>query len=284
MSPVWLKYIYSVLCALTWRPMPAAARSRLCSSVSAWLGAFARIAMSSALSASVIVFAGYLQLFFFVSLKPFSLILSIDVLMLYFDLWPGQKCHSKVMHLKEVTHSNGSYERKSCGRKLADEMGRGKKFSWYSHRLTHRKRVTSELHDSYFRLMTIKHAISKIEWAIEWALNYYITQSRQKPRQLSGVPASCSRVGERCGWESHTRPKGLGALMNWGPEKMLIRCSKESQHPAEWTPGPPVEHQENEKGTTLTAISLRVKILPFLFGLQHPLTRKPWVTLFEPLQ
>ena len=25
--------------------------------------------------------------------------------------------------------------------------------------------------------------------------------------------------------------------MSWGPEKMLIRCSKESQHPAEWTPG-----------------------------------------------
>ncbi len=55
-----------------------------------------------------------------------------------------------------------------------------------SHRLTHRKRVTSELHDSYFRLMTIKHAISKIEWALEWTLNYYITQSRQ----------TCSRVGD----------------------------------------------------------------------------------------
>ena len=27
----------------------------------------------------------------------------------------------------------------------------------------HRKRVTSELHDSYFRLMTIKHSISKIQ-------------------------------------------------------------------------------------------------------------------------
>ena len=48
----------------------------------------------------------------------------------------------------------------------------------------HRKRVTSELHDSYFRLMTIKHAIPKIEWAIEWALNYYITRSRQEVRQL----------------------------------------------------------------------------------------------------
>ena len=77
--------------------------------------------------------------------------------MLYFDLRPGQKCHSKEMHQKEVTHSNGSYERKSRGRKLADEMGRGKKkFPWYTHRLMHRKRVTCELHDSYFRLMTIK--------------------------------------------------------------------------------------------------------------------------------
>ena len=33
---------------------------------------------------------------------------------------------------------------------------------WYSHRLTHRKRVTSELHDSYFRSMTITQAIPKI--------------------------------------------------------------------------------------------------------------------------
>ena len=37
-----------------------------------------------------------------------------------------QKCF-KVMHRKKVTHSNGSYERKSRGLKLADEMGRAKK-------------------------------------------------------------------------------------------------------------------------------------------------------------
>ena len=49
------------------------------------------------------------------------------LLLLYFDLQPGKKCHSKVMHRKEVTHSDGSYERKSRGQKLADEMGRGKK-------------------------------------------------------------------------------------------------------------------------------------------------------------
>ena len=97
--------------------------------------------------------------------------------------WPSTrpKMPFRLMHRKEVTHSNGNYERKSRRRKLADEMGRGKKkFPWYTHRLTHRKRVTSELHDSYFRLTTIQHWISKIEWAIEWSLNYDITQSRQK--------------------------------------------------------------------------------------------------------
>ena len=97
-------------------------------------------------------------------LYNWMLVCAGGMFVLYFDLRPGQKCHSKVMHRKEVTHFNGSYERKSCGQKLADEMGRGKKkFPWYTHRLMHQKRVICELHDSYFRLMTIKHAIPKIK-------------------------------------------------------------------------------------------------------------------------
>ena len=72
----------------------------------------------------------------------------------------------------------------------------------------HRNRVTSELHDSNFRLMTIKHAIPKIEWAIEWALNNYITRSRQ-----------VRQVEKRCGRESHTRPKGTSGppMEFWRP-------------------------------------------------------------------
>ena len=50
--------------------------------------------------------------------------------------------------------------------------------------------------------MTIKHAIPKIEWAIEWAMNYYITQSRQEGRQLE------LELETRCGRESHTSPMG----------------------------------------------------------------------------
>ena len=84
------------------------------------------------------------------------------ILLLCFDLLTRPKMPFKVMHRKEVTHSGGSYERKSRGRKLTDEMGRGKKkIPLYSHRLTHRKRVASELDDSYFRSMTITQAIPK---------------------------------------------------------------------------------------------------------------------------
>ena len=52
--------------------------------------------------------------------------------MLSFDLLTRPKMPFKAMHRKEVTYSNGSYERKSRGRKLADEMGWGKKKSHYT--------------------------------------------------------------------------------------------------------------------------------------------------------
>ena len=75
---------------------------------------------------------------------------------------------------------------------LADNMGQGK-IPRYSHRLMYRKRVTCELHDSYFRLMTIKHAIPRtaevthhpdgklwgdIEWVIELLYNSVKTGSQ----------------------------------------------------------------------------------------------------------
>ena len=37
--------MYSVLCALTWRPIPAATRSRICSKAPAWADVFARSAV-----------------------------------------------------------------------------------------------------------------------------------------------------------------------------------------------------------------------------------------------
>ena len=58
--------------------------------------------------------------------------LGTDAWLCYILTFGPSKMPFKVMHRKEVTHSNGSYERKSRGRKLADEMGRAKKFPWYT--------------------------------------------------------------------------------------------------------------------------------------------------------
>ena len=55
----WLKHMYSILSTFTLRLMPPAACSSLCSRDSAWVGVFARSALSSVESASVIVSVGY---------------------------------------------------------------------------------------------------------------------------------------------------------------------------------------------------------------------------------
>ena len=115
---------------------------------------------------------------------------------LYFDLRPGPKCHSRWCTGRKWHIPMAVRRGNRVGGNWLTKWDKPKKFPWYTHRLTHQKKVTCELHDSYFLLMTIKHAISKIEWAIEWTLNYYITQLRQKSGQLSsGSSCSCSRVG-----------------------------------------------------------------------------------------
>ena len=53
---------------------------------------------------------------------------------------------------------------------------------------------------------------------------------------------SCSRAGEGEGRDVVGKATfGRGGLretlMSWGPEKMLIRCNKESHHLAEWALG-----------------------------------------------
>ena len=153
-----------------------------------------------------------------------------------------------------------------------------KKFPWYTHRLMHRKRVTSELPDSYSRLMTIKHSISKIEWA-----------SKDYISELSST-ASCwveLKIGRS--WRRDVVRKATpgrrgprGALMNWGPENMLIRCSKKSQHPVEWTPGlrlsSPVERERpNADGYKFGGQNIAV-----MFDLQLPLTVKSHTTFWNP--
>ena len=89
------------------------------------------------------------------------------------------------MHRKEVTHSDGTYEEKSRRWTWLTKWDKVK-FPWYTHRLMHRERVNCELHDSYFRLMTIKQDIPNIEWAIELLYNSVKTGSQTVGDQTAG--------------------------------------------------------------------------------------------------
>ena len=100
----------------------------------------------------------------------------------------------------------------------------------YSDSLMYRKRVTFELHDSYFRLMTVKHAIPKIEWVIELLYNSVKT----------------------------------GSQSVWRSDQFETRCGRENQHPAEnWAPGPPVSNPGERERNTDGHKSGKVSMLQF---------------------
>ena len=167
--------------------------------------------------------------------------------------WPGQKCHSrwctgrKWHILMAVMRGNG------VGGNWLMKWDEVIKIPLYYHRLMHRKRVTSEwLHDSYFRLMTIKHSISKIAWAIKWALNYYIAQSRQKSSSRVGGGDRRDVVGTASTQQSGLQDSGWVAL-------------------------------ENEKDTTLTAITLGSKYFIYVRS-QAPSHTQTLSNPFVPLQ
>ena len=122
----------------------------------------------------------------------------------------------------------------------------------------HRKRVTCELHDNYFRLMTIKHAIQKtvekthsdsqswgdIEWAIELLYNSVKTGSQLVWRS--------DPLETICGRENSTQRKGPPGL----------RLS---------SPG------ERERHTVMFGGGTgEVNMLQSLFSLQLPLTHNPF--------
>ena len=136
----------------------------------------------------------------------------------------------------------------------------------------HRKRVTCELHDIYYRLMTIKHAIPKIEWAIELLYN--------------SVGTGNQLVGDQTSWRQEvvgkatTQQKGpLGSPIDFGDETSwweddgMRTCPREAGLPALRLSSSP---SERERHTALSGGAGEVNMLQSLFNLQLPLKRKPY--------
>ena len=136
-----------------------------------------------------------LRLFRLLYLSSFLYSQSIGIFQV-FHVKPGSLHRTSVVY-RPPTQPNMSFQRRwKC---IFHWRGRAWLTVWdrvkiprYTNRLMHRKRVTCELHDCYFCLMTIKHAISRtvevthsdgqlwedIEWTIELLYNSVKTGSQ----------------------------------------------------------------------------------------------------------
>ena len=70
----------------------------------------------------------------------------------------------------------------------------------------------------------------------------------------------------------------------WGPEKMLIRCSKESQHPAEWAVGLWLSSPREQERHNVTAIRVRGQNITVYVRSPAPSHTQTLNNPFEPLQ
>ena len=165
--------------------------------------------------------------------------------------WP--KMPFKVMHRKEVTHSIGSYERKL--RRWAQLI------IWDKVKVPLQSDAPEES-DLWTAWQLFPLDDNQTCHAKDWVgdrvgVELLYNSVKTEVRQLE-----IRQVRRQAVVEKARRRGPLGAQKSWGPEKLLIRCSKKSHHPAEsWAAGPLVEHLENEKDATLTAIRVGVNIL-----------------------
>ena len=149
-----------------------------------------------------------------------------------------------------------------------------KKIPLYSHRLTHRKRVTSELHDSYFRSMTITQAIPKI------------AKVTHPDRQISEEIAEAWRRVHISAWEfeGNIRPTNWTEGDSWVElETELDEHSKESQHPAEWIPGLRLSSPGEQEIHNVADLNFGVKIFQLCL-VSSSLSMQTLNNPFEPLQ
>ena len=75
-----------------------------------------------------------------------------------------------------------------------------------------------------------------------------------------------------------------GSQLVWRPDPLVTRCGRESQHPAEWAPGLRLSSPGERDRHNADGHKSGGQYVAVLFGLQLPLTVKPWVSLFEPFR
>ena len=157
------------------------------------------------------------------------------------------------MHRKEVTHSNGSYEWKS--RRWA------RLIIWDKVKVPLQSDAPEEsdlLTAWQLFLLDDSQTCHSKDWVGDREGDELLYNSvKTEVRQLE-IRRSYRRdvIGK-----ATSGRRGIGALMSWGPEKLLIRCSRSPSRVGLLASG--WAALENKKDTTLTAIRVGVNILQF---------------------
>ena len=171
--------------------------------------------------------------------------------------WPGQKCYSrwrtgrKWHILKAVMRGN------RVGGNWLMKWDEVKKIPLYSHRLTHRKRVTSELHDSYFRSMTITQAIPNIAEVTHPERSKEIAEAWRRVHITAWEVEGNIRLTNWTEEDSWVQESSVGD----GDRRDVIRKASTQQTELQ---GSGWAAMENEKDTTLTAITLGSKYFSYV--------------------
>ena len=152
------------------------------------------------------------------------------------------------MHRKEVTHSSGSYERKSRGRKLADEMGRGKIKSYYT---LIDWRTGREWPLNCMKFISARWR-SHRPFQRKWKRHIPIAKHRKKLRKRGGVSISL-----RGSLKVDELNRGhLSSSASWSQE--VVEKATPGRRCSGWAA------MENDKDTTLTAITSGSKYFSYV--------------------
>ena len=155
---------------------------------------------------------------------------SLIAIVLYIDLRPGQTCHS-------IADGSCIFRwRRWAWLTIWDRV----KIPQYSHKLMHRKRVTCELHASYFRSMMIKTCHSKdsgssiFRWPFmgrDWVGVKLLYNSVHRKFIQSWRNDAIEKTAPSRKGPSGTPDWAVGDQMSWRSDELEIRCGRENQHP-----------------------------------------------------
>ena len=182
---------------------------------------------------------------------------------LYVVYWPSTRSNMpfQVMHRKEVTHSDGSYEKKSLRQAWLTKWD-----------IVHSYTDAPEESDLWtawqlFPLDDDQTCHSK-DWVGDWTITL-LSEDRKSVRWRS------EKLEKWCGRESHHSAEGASGPPSEFGDPLVTRCGRESRIQRSELPGLRLSCPGERERHNADGHKSEGQYVELLFGLQLPLTHKP---------